>query len=153
MKGIFFDLNIGKAILKKTKIGPRFTMIKYRANWTVPQIRFPNQVQVKTLLCGICASDLHQIDLNISTSASIQVNAQNPSPMGHEVLAEVTQLGSEVQTLQVGDRVVYCPVNHCEALGFSPCLSCQKGLWETCLCMTGVGDGSPLEEQYGGSHH
>ncbi|MDF1538128.1 MAG: medium chain dehydrogenase/reductase family protein [Candidatus Thorarchaeota archaeon] len=150
MKGIYYDLKIRKAVLKKIGLATKFSMIKYREDWPEPEIKFPRQVKVKTLMSGICASDLHQIDVNLSYAASILARKENPFPMGHELVGEVIEIGSEVEHLKPGDRVVMSPIAHCKAYGFEKCPSCEAGDYQTCYALVGIGDGSELEETYGG---
>ncbi len=150
VKGIYYDLKVYKAVLKKIGLATKFSMIKYKGDWLEPEIKYPRQVKVKTLMCGICASDLHQIDVNLSYAASILARKENPFPMGHELVGEVVEIGSEVERLKPGDRVVMSPIAHCETYGFEKCASCQAGDYQTCYALAGVGDGSELEETYGG---
>ncbi|KXH76614.1 MAG: hypothetical protein AM326_02485 [Candidatus Thorarchaeota archaeon SMTZ-45] len=125
-------------------------MIEYRTDWEIPEISHSNQIQVKSRLSGICTSDLHQIDVNLPYSATILAKKINPIPMEHEVVGEITQIGEDVESLEIGDRVVHSPVAYCEAYGFEPCPSCQHGHHESCYAIVEVGDGSNLEESYGG---
>jgi threonine dehydrogenase-like Zn-dependent dehydrogenase len=150
MKGIMFDVKMGKFLLVKMHLAPKYIMIRYRTDWPVPEIRYPNQVQVKPILGGICGTDLHMISLQISLFASIFANPQNPFPQGHELVGEVTDAGGDVIGVQVGDRVVFFSFPSCEALGFQLCPSCRSGNFQSCYCLAGVGDGTDLEKQYGG---
>jgi L-iditol 2-dehydrogenase len=150
MKGIYYDLKLRKAVLKKIGLARRFSMIKYREDWPVPEIEYPNQVKVRTRLAGICAGDLHQINVKLPYSATIIASKTNPFPMGHEAVGEVTEIGKGVEQLRVGDRVVFSPLVTCEAYGFAPCNSCKDGHLNTCQAIAGIGDGSPLEDTYGG---
>ncbi|MFX1514375.1 MAG: zinc-binding dehydrogenase [Promethearchaeota archaeon] len=150
MKGIMYDLKLYKVILKKIKFSRKYSMIKYRSDWSVPLIKYPNQVQIKTHLGGICASDLHHLDVDTSYFVSIWASGINPIPTGHEVVGEVTQLGGEVTNLEIGERVVYTPIASCDAYGFAPCASCRNNSPENCYCLAGTGDGSELEHRYGG---
>jgi L-iditol 2-dehydrogenase len=150
MKGIFYDLNTRKLLLKKMKLGRKYSMIIFREDWEIPEISHPNQIQVKSRFSGICTSDLHQIDVNLPYSATILAKKINPFPMGHEVVGEITRIGDNVEGFEIGDRVVHSPVAYCEAYGFDLCPSCQRGYHESCYAIVGVGDGSELEETYGG---
>ncbi|MHA1925446.1 MAG: zinc-dependent alcohol dehydrogenase [Candidatus Thorarchaeota archaeon] len=150
MKGIFYDLNKLKLVLKKLKLGRKYTMIKFREDWEKPAIAHANQIQVKSRFSGICTSDLHQIAVKLPYSATILARKVNPFPMGHEVVGEITQIGEAVEDFDVGDRVVHSPVVHCEAYGFEPCPSCQNGFHESCYSIVGVGDGSETEDAHGG---
>jgi threonine dehydrogenase-like Zn-dependent dehydrogenase len=150
MKGIMFDFKMSKIILMQMHLLGHYSLLKYRSNWPIPELTYPNQVLVKTLLGGICATDLHMASLNISPFASIIDNPENPSPMGHEMVGEVFGTGKEVSRLEKGDRVVYYPAYSCDILGFQPCASCRNGNLENCFCLAGVGDGSEREKMYGG---
>jgi len=150
MKGIMFDFKMSKVILMQMHLLGHYSMLKYKTDWSIPELEYPNQVQVKTFLGGICATDLHMASLSISPFASIIDSPGNPSPMGHEMVGKVTSTGKEVTHLKEGDRVVYYPAYSCEILGFKPCASCRNGNLENCYCLTGVGDGSDREKMYGG---
>ena len=150
MKAIMYDLKISKAVRKKMKLASKYTMIKYRTDWPKPSITHPRQVLVRPVISGICASDIHQIEVNISYAASILARKENPFPLGHEVVGIVEEVGSEVQGLSIGDRVSHSPVVSCDCYGFDHCESCKAGRPETCQAIAGIGDDSALEEKYGG---
>ena len=145
-----YDLKISTAIRKKMKLAGKYSMIKYRSDWPKPRIQFPRQVLVRPIMAGICASDMHQINVNVSYSASILARKDSPFPLGHEVVGIVEEVGSEVEVIKVGDRVTHSPVASCEAYGFELCESCRNGKPETCQALAGIGDGTPLEDSYGG---
>ncbi|KAG9129143.1 hypothetical protein Leryth_006420 [Lithospermum erythrorhizon] len=72
-----------------------------------------NDVQLKVMYCGICRTDLHLIknDFGLSTF---------PLVPGHEIVGIVTEVGTNVKKLQVGDRVAVgaltgscCSCNNC----------------------------------------
>lgn len=150
MKAIMYDLKISKVIRKKMKLAGKYTMIKYREDWPKPTIKHPRQVLVRPIMAGICASDIHQINVNLSYSATILARKDNPFPLGHEVVGIVEDVGDEVEGLKVGDRVGHSPVVSCECYGFEYCESCKAGRPETCQAIVGIGDDSPLEDEYGG---
>lgn len=145
-----FDYNIPKIVLKKISLGSNYLLLKYSDAWPIPEISHPSQVLMKTALGGICGSDLHQISVSMSLYASIMASPVNPVPLGHEAVGTVAGMGSAVTGLKVGDRVVFNPIGRCSFYGFEPCPSCQKGNYQHCFCLLGVGDGSGLEAEYGG---
>lgn len=63
----------------------------------VPQ-PLPDQVLIKVIACGICRTDLHIIDGEL-TSAKL------PLIPGHEVIGVIVATGSEVHHLNVGEMV------------------------------------------------
>ncbi len=150
MKAIMYDLKKSKLVRKKMKLAGKFTMIMYREDWPKPTLKHPRQVLVRPIISGICASDVSQIDVKLSYSATILARKDSPYPLGHEVVGVVEEVGSEVEGLQVGDRVGHSPVVSCESYGFEYCKSCKDGKPETCQAIVGIGDDSDLEEDYGG---
>lgn len=75
----------------------------------------------KVLYCGICHSDLHFIKNEWG-------NANYPAVPGHEMVGEVTEVGSKVQNFKVGDKVgVGCMVGSCRS-----CDSCADNLENYC---------------------
>jgi threonine dehydrogenase-like Zn-dependent dehydrogenase len=64
-----------------------------------PEILNPRDAIVEITSTAICGSDLHLYDGYIPTM-------QPGDILGHEFMGRVVELGSEVQTLKVGDRVV-----------------------------------------------
>nr|XP_043624489.1 probable mannitol dehydrogenase [Erigeron canadensis] len=66
-------------------------------------------VRFKVLYCGVCHSDLHSIKND-------WFNAKYPLVPGHEIVGEVTAVGSKVKKVKVGDRVgVGCLVGSCRS--------------------------------------
>ncbi|KAG7383899.1 hypothetical protein PHYBOEH_009739 [Phytophthora boehmeriae] len=55
-------------------------------------------VEIKISHCGICGSDVHQIDSSWGP-------AEYPCVAGHEIIGEVTAAGPSVKNLAIGDRV------------------------------------------------
>ncbi len=145
-----FNYNIPRIALKKLGLGGDFSLVKYSDAWPIPKIVYPNQVLMKTHLGGICATDLLQMSVSVSLYASIMASPVNPIPMGHEAMGVIAEVGSDVKDLKPGDRVVYNPVTRCAFYGFDPCPSCQRGNYEHCFCLLGIGDGTEREQKYGG---
>lgn len=66
-----------------------------------------NDVAIDILYCGICHSDLHQINNDWGVS-------HYPMVPGHEIIGRVKQVGKKVQCFSVGDLVgVGCLVDSC----------------------------------------
>jgi propanol-preferring alcohol dehydrogenase len=58
----------------------------------------PGQALVRVLACGVCRTDLHVVDGELP---QIRV----PIVPGHEIVGRVEQLGHDVESVAVGDRV------------------------------------------------
>jgi uncharacterized zinc-type alcohol dehydrogenase-like protein len=89
----------------------------------------PHDVEIAVTHCGICHSDLHLLDNDWGMTAF-------PFVPGHEIVGEITRVGSEVPPLRIGQRV---GVGFLAGADFS-CDECAKGRdnlcenWEpTCL--------------------
>ncbi len=81
----------------------------------------PNDIAFDVLYCGVCHSDLHQARNDWGWSSY-------PLVPGHEIIGQVTEIGSAVTRYKVGDRVgVGCMVDSCQT-----CDQCRKGLEQLC---------------------
>lgn len=73
-------------------------------------------VRVRVRTCGVCGTDLHFL-------------RENPdwTPLGHEIAAEVVEIGAEVARVRPGDRVIVEDVTMCGA-----CTMCKTGRYDLC---------------------
>ncbi|NIM95349.1 MAG: alcohol dehydrogenase catalytic domain-containing protein [Anaerolineales bacterium] len=72
-----------------------------------PTIPGPRWVLVKNTLCGICSSDLSVLNLEVGPEvAAAPLPSWHKVYLGHEVVGEVIEIGSEVTRFKPGDRVV-----------------------------------------------
>ena len=79
-------------------------------------------IEIEILYCGVCHSDLHTVKNDWG-------GTMYPSVPGHEIVGRVTQVGSDVTTIKVGDLAgVGCLVGSCQT-----CESCKKDLEQYCL--------------------
>src|SRR5262249_25281114 len=95
--------------------------------------KLPNAawVRVKPILSGICGSDLATI--TASGSPFFAPLTSFPFTFGHEVVGAVEEVGAEVRSVQVGERVVIEPVLHCGVRGIDPpCEPCSRGNYGNC---------------------
>ncbi|KAJ3693508.1 hypothetical protein LUZ60_008988 [Juncus effusus] len=80
-----------------------------------------NDVAIKILYCGICHSDLHCMKNEWH-------NAIYPIVPGHEIVGEITEIGSQVSKFKIGDKVgVGCMINSCQS-----CPACKTGFENYC---------------------
>lgn len=85
--------------------------------------REPNttDVAIDITYCGVCHSDLHQVNNDWK-------NSVYPVVPGHEIIGRVTSLGSKVTKFKVGDLVgVGCLVDSCHS-----CSACADNLEQFC---------------------
>ncbi|GIC89785.1 NAD(P)-dependent alcohol dehydrogenase [Aspergillus udagawae] len=89
----------------------------------VPRLCDPHDVLVNVKFTGICGSDVHYWQ----RGRIGQFILQRPMVVGHESSGIVVQVGPEVTTLQVGDRVALEPGVPCRR-----CMSCKTGQYNLC---------------------
>lgn len=100
----------------------------------MPDARLPdeNGALVKATMCGICGTDLHPYHTDMGFRDYC---------IGHEAVGEVIEVGSEVRTFAVGDRVLLPASIGCGACG--PCLAGHVILCETYPNFRAYGQGDP----------
>jgi 2-desacetyl-2-hydroxyethyl bacteriochlorophyllide A dehydrogenase len=84
-----------------------------------PELSGSRDVLVRITLSSICGSDLHIYNGNVPIDEGAVI--------GHEFVGVVEKVGSEVQSLSPGDRVVapfYAACAHCR--------QCRRGWWSQC---------------------
>jgi uncharacterized zinc-type alcohol dehydrogenase-like protein len=82
----------------------------------------PNDVLIEIKYAGICHSDIHTVNGDWGPQ---------PYPLvpGHEIVGIVSEVGADVSTHRIGDRVgVGCMVNSC-----GECANCRNGDEQYCL--------------------
>ncbi|MFC7321758.1 galactitol-1-phosphate 5-dehydrogenase [Halobacillus campisalis] len=95
-----------------------------------PAIEKEDDVIVKVMAVGICGSD-------ISRYSKLGPYIQGMT-FGHEFSGIVSEVGSQVEHIQVGDRVAGCPTYYCGS-----CESCRKGELSRCEHLTVIGARHP----------
>ncbi|MDZ7373340.1 MAG: alcohol dehydrogenase catalytic domain-containing protein [candidate division KSB1 bacterium] len=80
----------------------------------------PDDVVLKVVACGVCGTDLHLFHGEIPL-------ARPPVVLGHEIFAEVVEVGPGVDDLRPGQRVAVDPVIPC-----GRCEFCQSGRPNLC---------------------
>ncbi len=93
-----------------------------------PRIEEPTDAIVKITATAICGSDLHLYD----HGASLAVEPGDI--LGHEPMGEVVEVGSEVNQIRPGDRVVV-PFN----ISCGHCFMCRQGLYSQCETTQNLG--------------
>ncbi|WP_417564108.1 2,3-butanediol dehydrogenase [Microbacterium sp.] len=97
----------------------------------------PREVLVRPLWCGICGTDLHEYAAGpiVTPVSPHPLNGSTiPQILGHEFSAEVVEVGPQVSSVRVGDRVTAMPL-----LFDGECFYCRRGLNHLCVRMACVG--------------
>lgn len=82
----------------------------------------PHDIQIEILYCGVCHSDLHQVNNDWFPGIF-------PMVPGHEIVGKVVSVGNHVKKFKVGDlAAVGCMVDSCQV-----CENCKADLEQYCL--------------------
>jgi len=120
---------IGKIARRFYYEGPLATI--RLADVAEPALPSPDWVKIRTLLCGLCGTDVSLIFLRDSPAASPFTSF--PCTIGHEVCGEIMEVGNNVDGIQKGDLVTVAPQLSCVTRGIEPlCRSCQSGKIANC---------------------
>lgn len=79
-----------------------------------------DHVIVKVHACGVCGTDVN----------FVRDWEEDPMPLGHEIAAEVIEIGKNVPNLKVGDKVIVEDVSMCGV-----CVDCKSGNPQFCRNM------------------
>ena len=90
----------------------------------------PNDILLKVKKAAICGTDLHIYKWDEWAQQTIKT----PVTIGHEYMGEVVETGSEVDRVQIGERVT---VEGHIACGF--CRNCRRGRQHICDNTIGIG--------------
>ena len=95
-----------------------------KKTWTEvpnPVIKKPTDVIVRIDATTICGTDLHILKGDVPAVTPGRI-------LGHEGVGKITEVGSAVTSLKVGDRVLISCIKSCGA-----CANCKIGLYSHCL--------------------
>ncbi len=90
------------------------------------KIIHPTDAIVKIDTTTICGTDLHILKGDVPAVTDGRI-------LGHEGVGTITEIGSAVSTLAVGDRVIISCISACGA-----CSYCHQGLYAHCLADEGA---------------
>src|SRR6202167_61227 len=91
-----------------------------------PVIQKPTDVIVKMVATTICGTDLHILKGDVPEVEKGRI-------LGHEGIGVITEIGSGVTQLAVGDKVILSCVSSC-----GRCSNCREGLFGHCLDPEGI---------------
>jgi (R,R)-butanediol dehydrogenase / meso-butanediol dehydrogenase / diacetyl reductase len=97
----------------------------------------PDEVLIAPRCCGICGTDLHEYvsgPIVIPSEPHPLTGARLPQVLGHELAADVVDVGDAVTGVRAGDRVSILPLVFC-----GRCDPCRRGLNHLCVRMGCVG--------------
>ncbi len=92
-----------------------------------PTIQDPTDAIVKVETTTICGTDLHILKGDVPAVTEGRI-------LGHEGVGVVTEVGSEVTDIQVGDRVIISCISKC-----GTCDYCQADMPSHCQTLGGIG--------------
>lgn len=157
MRTIYVDKYLPKMLLVKA-LTPLWRNVVFSplsparfADVPEPALPGPQWVRVRNKLCGICASDLSLLYAEADPKAApVALPGNQRFYLGHEVVSTVTEIGTAVTTLNVGDRVIMDTAfaATCASQGIVPeCDACHAGNRMVCEnasldgALRGVGGG------------
>jgi L-iditol 2-dehydrogenase len=88
-------------------------------NVPIPEVK-PDQIKIKIKRIGVCGSDVH-------VNHGKHPFTSYPVVQGHEISAVVTEIGSKVTNIKVGDKVTVQPQVVC-----GKCYPCTHGMYNDC---------------------
>lgn len=94
-----------------------------------PKIEQNDEVLIKVLVCSICGTDV-----NFTKNPDGGYGDMRGRILGHEIVGEIVEIGSNVKGLKVGDRVVVNPNSYC-----CKCNNCRNGYRNHCQNMELMG--------------
>ncbi len=141
MKALYFDNSLPKVALlnvlsvfdKEAAFG-RLSPFQYR-EIPEPDIPNPRWLKVRNKACGLCGTDLTFIFMKVHPmSAMAALPSWRRKFLGHELLGEVVEVGSEVDGFAVGDRIgMRMDWPTCFEMEIDPpCPQCARGSYMLC---------------------
>ena len=88
-----------------------------------------DEVVIKVMACGVCGTDIHIFDGDEGAAAT-----PPGTTLGHEFSGVVTEVGDNVKTVSVGDRVCVDPNKLCGS-----CYYCKSAIGHLCDNIIGIG--------------
>ena len=131
-------------VLKRAWRGCLFTRLNGLRLAEVPRPELPGEewVRVRTLLGGICGTDLAILQQKAPANSILQAYSSQPMVLGHENVGVVEEAGSAVERSWAGRRVCVEPTLSCVVRGIEPaCRSCRAGQFGACENFGAAGEG------------
>ncbi len=140
MLAIYCDINpIGWVTCKWLRffwpgcLRSRLNGLSLKADAPKPSLPGDDWVRVRTVMGGICGSDVAILAQKQPPNSILQAFSSFPLILGHENVAVVEETGPAVDSSWVGRRVCVEPTLCCEPRGIEPsCPRCQAGQFGAC---------------------
>ncbi len=139
MNALIYDVNAVRWTFCKT--AATWVPSVYWSRWSnlklrevlVPPLPSGRWVRLKSIMGGICGTDLSALFQRQHPASIMQAFSSFPALLGHENVAEVTEIGPDVHEVEPGQRVVVEPSLSCVPRGIDPvCRSCAEGRFTLC---------------------
>jgi threonine dehydrogenase-like Zn-dependent dehydrogenase len=99
----------------------------------IPSLPSPHWVRLRTVMGGICGTDVATIMQRSHPASILQATSSFPAVLGHENVSIVEEVGDGVTQWQPGDRVVVEPTLSCVPRAIEPvCPQCAAGRFTLC---------------------
>ena len=143
MRTIYVEKNLPKMLATKA-LTPLWPGVAWSplsattvADLPAPALPGPRWLRVRNLQCGICATDLALLFVNVDPGvAPAALPGNQRLYLGHEVVSVVEEVGVRVTTVKPGDRVVMdtrFQGRHCLMQEIDPpCRHCATGNYGLC---------------------
>lgn len=141
MKALYFEnnpvrvamLQVAQLFSKHAALGP-FSTLRYR---DIPEPRIPNPrwLKIRNRCCGLCGTDIHFMFMDMDPKCfSAAMPGIRTKFLGHELVGEVVETGSEVEGFVPGDRVAMrIDWPSCYQMEINPpCAQCAAGNYMLC---------------------
>ncbi len=149
MKAVFYDIKpLGWATCKWLRHFWPGCLVSSLNGFSLRDVRPPelparDWVRVRTLMGGICGSDLALVAQKQPHNSLLQAYTSMPMILGHENVAIVDKVGPAVDSSWIGRRVMVEPTLGCEARGTEPkCDRCKAGEFGACENFSGTYGGA-----------
>jgi threonine dehydrogenase-like Zn-dependent dehydrogenase len=157
MKALCFENRLSRLLALKAAqcfsrhaaLGP-FSTLRY-ADVPEPELPGPRWLKIRNIACGLCGTDLHFMYMDMAPSSfPAAMPGIRKKFLGHELVGEVVECGTEVEGPAPGDRVVMrIDWPSCFQLETDPpCSQCAAGNYM--LCEKTGKKNLPLEDTGGG---
>lgn len=156
MKSLYFENNLTRLLalkaasfVSKNAAFGRFSPVQY-GDIPEPEIPNPRWLKIKNISCGLCGTDIHFLFMDMDPKCfPAAIPGIRRKHLGHELVGEVIEIGSDVKGLSIHDRVALrVDWPSCFQMEIDPpCPQCRSGNYMLC---ENLGKKDPLVIDNGG---